>query len=435
MSETFDFDTIIVGAGISGLAAAHRLTKAGQRIVILEQASRPGGRIARISYMGDMAEAGGQGYFDNYDDTLQLIEIYGLADDLIEKGGKTLYISERGERKIVSDNLSLLRALGVKGAWDLFRFDIKYRRHARDFPQFEISKSIPEYDDITSDQAMRWSHKRFQDYVLRPLTHMMTTSSPEGTNLYYLVNVLKQSHRKSYFLKGGNARLPERMAENLPVRYGVTVSGLVDTDGRISGVRLAEGSTISARHVILTCPAGAAGDILPASYGDAKTFLQTFPHTPYALPFFFLREPLKEDVYFYSGHPYRKACFNGALDHTVYMPAHVPSGNAVVSAWAAYPEALELAAWPDEDVIDQATADLELLIPGFSQKVAHAEVVRHHWGIARYEPGMHGRIIDFKEKTEQWLGLSVAGTDYDCPHIEGGVRSGFRAADRALKAN
>ena len=44
-SEQEAWDVIVVGAGISGVAAAHRLTSHGLRILVLEGGSRVGGRI------------------------------------------------------------------------------------------------------------------------------------------------------------------------------------------------------------------------------------------------------------------------------------------------------------------------------------------------------------------------------------------------------
>src|SRR3954468_11520890 len=43
-----DFDTIILGAGAAGLAAARVLHDAGQRVIVLEARDRIGGRIHTI---------------------------------------------------------------------------------------------------------------------------------------------------------------------------------------------------------------------------------------------------------------------------------------------------------------------------------------------------------------------------------------------------
>ncbi len=39
------FDTIVVGAGVSGLTAARLLARSGQRVVVLEARDRVGGRV------------------------------------------------------------------------------------------------------------------------------------------------------------------------------------------------------------------------------------------------------------------------------------------------------------------------------------------------------------------------------------------------------
>jgi cholesterol oxidase len=40
MEASMDFDTIIIGSGFGGSVAAHRLTEAGDRVLVLERGRR-----------------------------------------------------------------------------------------------------------------------------------------------------------------------------------------------------------------------------------------------------------------------------------------------------------------------------------------------------------------------------------------------------------
>lgn len=61
-----DCDIIVIGAGISGLAAALELEAAGLKVLVLEARDRTGGRIQSMQQLGENAEAGatyiGAGY-------------------------------------------------------------------------------------------------------------------------------------------------------------------------------------------------------------------------------------------------------------------------------------------------------------------------------------------------------------------------------------
>jgi oxygen-dependent protoporphyrinogen oxidase len=429
------YDTIIVGAGIGGLTAADALVRAGQKVVVIEASNRPGGRVRRITRAnGDFAEAGAQGMHSNYDEMLGLVDRFGLTGDIMPAAGKVQYLDRTGAPRVSGGNQDLARIVGLRGKMDLSLFWARYFTFAKPFPQFELNTDIPRYDNISAADELKWAGRNFRDFVLRPMSWAMANSTPDRISLYYIVNGLRlRMTTKILGLRGGIATLLERMAESVPVEYGVGVSRILTTGGVPDGVELADGRALKAKHIILACTAGGAGALLPEEQDpEAKKFLNSFTHTPMPLVFFFLDRPLSQEAYSFMGHPFRDATFNMALNHARKTPYLAPSGKGFVSAWPAFPKAEQLIKLPDTEIIAQAQRDLEAFFPGFGTWIEDAQVMRHDWGLARYEPGGHRRVLDFKRRAEAMQRISFAGTDYDSIHMESGVRSGQRAAARAL---
>ncbi|TGS87436.1 FAD-dependent oxidoreductase [Mesorhizobium sp. M3A.F.Ca.ET.174.01.1.1] len=434
-SRVPDFDTIVVGSGIAGLTAATKLQRAGQNVLVLEATERPGGRIARIIRRnGDRAEAGAQGLHSNYTEMLGIIANYGMTADVMPTGSKLQYLDRRGRPRISGSNMDLARIIGVRGSLDLARFWTQYFTYAKPFSQFELSTDIPEYDNVSAAEELRWAGRNFTDFVLRPMSWAMANSTPDKISMYYIVNGLRlRMTTKILGLRGGIASLPQRMAQDLRIDYGSRVQSVLTTAGSVDGVLLENGKSLKAKHVILACTAGGAGSALPEEFQYQKSFLSNFTHTPMPLVFFFLDRPVKSEAYAYMGHGYRHATFNMAVNHAAKTPYLVPSGKGLISAWPAFPAVVELLGRSDTDLIELARKDLEDFFPEFPAAIEEAHVVRHHWGLARYEPGMHRKVLDFKASAERLRGVSFAGTDYDSIHMESGIRSGQRAADRALR--
>lgn len=77
MSGT-DCDVAVVGAGISGLAAALELEAAGLRVLVLEAKPRTGGRIHSMRQLGPNAEAGATYVGAGYTRFMALAERFGI---------------------------------------------------------------------------------------------------------------------------------------------------------------------------------------------------------------------------------------------------------------------------------------------------------------------------------------------------------------------
>lgn len=80
-----EFDTIIIGSGAGGLAAALCLVKAGQKVLVLEQHSVPGGWSHSFTLNGQRFSPGVHyiGLLDEGQSTSELYKGLGVANDLV----------------------------------------------------------------------------------------------------------------------------------------------------------------------------------------------------------------------------------------------------------------------------------------------------------------------------------------------------------------
>jgi protoporphyrinogen oxidase len=426
--------TVVIGAGITGLSAAHALKRAGRTVSVLEASDRVGGRMVRLKRGGDAAEAGAQGIHTNYREMLGLIDTYGLRSDLMpQHNERAAFLDRQGAVQVPHGHWGMLRMMGVRGTVDFMRFTARYMARGEKFDLFETQRDIPHYDDVSASDALSWAGPDFRDFFLRPSSDAMCNTTLEYTNLYHFLNLIKLvAATKVCTLRGGNVTLAERIAEQVPVTLGSAVSRLLTSGGRVDGVLLEDGRTLKARHVIIACPMNRAAALMPDSCPEAAAFASSFRNAPFVLVYFFLDRPLPAPAFVYFGHAYRNAAFNMAIHHTEKTPHLVPSGKAIISAWTSYPASARLITQPDDAVVRQALQDLEAFFPRMSKWVEGVHVQRHDWGVARLGPGQHAKILDFKHRIEGLRGVSVASNDLDGVHMESGVRAGLRAAHRAL---
>ena len=93
MRKGQSIDIAIIGAGLSGLAAAHFIKKnrPDYNIQIFEKSNRIGGAIQTHIEEGFIAEAGPHGYLDNVDESIELIKDLNIEQH-IRKASLTHFI-------------------------------------------------------------------------------------------------------------------------------------------------------------------------------------------------------------------------------------------------------------------------------------------------------------------------------------------------------
>lgn len=223
---------LILGAGMSGLAAGLKLRELGHQVTILEARPWPGGRVHTIREPfadGLYAEAGAARIPATHDLTLHYVARYKLeldafypesGDAVFLWGGKRLVVPRGGapDVKQLQTNLTPReREVGFFGLSRLY-FD-ELREKVRALPS----------DGYPYPGSARYKDVSFGEFLARQgASHdaiLFLAQGFEDVSLLQWARNTNQHDSKPWKIRGGNDLLPRAMASELreQIRYGAVV--------------------------------------------------------------------------------------------------------------------------------------------------------------------------------------------------------------------
>ena len=159
---------IVVGAGLSGLAAAYRLQQGGAVVTVLEAANRSGGRV-QTERPGDyIVDTGPDALTAGYASYLKLVEDLGLGDRLVDTSAVIGLVRDGRVIDLDPGNLPSLpftRALSTLGKLRLAAGFIRLRKAIADVDSYDMGRSaaLDDPDVSAHDFALRYFGREVAD--------------------------------------------------------------------------------------------------------------------------------------------------------------------------------------------------------------------------------------------------------------------------------
>jgi protoporphyrinogen/coproporphyrinogen III oxidase len=230
---------VIVGAGLSGLAAGYRLKLAGYEVTVLERAPTVGGCAASRRERGYVVDTGCDLVNSTFVRYLQLVDELGLRDrvvpcsrvvDFVRAGGAVSFDPKRPHEFLFSPLLTpRSKLVAVAG----------FARLLPTLRRFD-AYSMTDYDDSAygtgPEFIARYFNSEIGARVIDPLVRAFTGTGLEHATGLAVLATLAVGAAPAVAVQGGMAVVPEALAARMDVRCEAEAVA-VDDDGEGVTVR------------------------------------------------------------------------------------------------------------------------------------------------------------------------------------------------------
>lgn len=452
---------IVVGGGISGLAAARAAVEAlqeepGGEVLVLEAAAEVGGKVRSLRQDGWLLEAGPGGFLDNEPEIDRLVSVAGLEKLPAERAAAHRFVALGGKlREIHAHPLRFARS-GILSPLGLLRV----------LREPWIPRRIDDADESVYDfGARRLGHQAAQR-LIQPMVQgiyagdahrlslpaafpRMRELEREFGSLFRALAALKRRGAASGGPSGpagwltsfehGLQSLPLRLAERggFAVRRNAPVVSLAAQGGRWR-VATAEGSAHGADALVLAVPASELAELLEPLAPAAARALAEIRVPPVAVcglgygPEALAAVPNGFGALVARSEGRRAL---GVLWESRIFRGRAPEGRLLVRAVFGGALDEEIGALDDESLLGLAREDVARLL-GLQRPPIFERVVRWERAIPQYEIGHLERVERVRREAErlshQAAPLALAGNWKEGVAFGKAAASGARAGREAI---
>ncbi|MFJ4520190.1 NAD(P)/FAD-dependent oxidoreductase [Streptomyces sp. NPDC088810] len=431
LEPAYQVDVVIVGAGIAGLSAAHRLTSAGITTAVLEAAPYVGGRMSTEKVDGFRLDRIGQLLSTSYP---ELRRTPGLDALTLRRFAPGVLLHRDGRTQRAGTPAAVGSARGARGALHVVRALASSPRGTAATPGAPVGGAVDQArlgaalgriaatpverilarPEMPAAQALaqRGVPARTIDGFLRPLLAALLCD-PELTTSSRCADLALHAFASGRLCvpEGGADVLPELLARTLPP--GTVHTGVRVTSVSTTSVATAEHGQIRCRAVLLATDARAAAELLPG--------LRVPDFHPVTVVHHTTDDPAA--AFSTGGSLLLDADRGGPVAHTAVLsnvdPSRAPAGRVLISS--------TVLGTPPEGVDTAVRIHLSRLY-GTSTRRWETLAVHH---TPEAVPAMRPPH-DLRRPVRLLAGLYVCGDHRDTSTVQGALHSAHRAASAIL---
>ncbi len=442
-------NTVVVGAGISGLTAAYTLHQAGVNVQILEASDRSGGLIHSQTEAGFLTEAGPNTFPSTATEILALCAQLGLQSKAADAQAKKRYLYLN--KKLTALPTHPLQALTTPVLSPSAKLKILQEPFQSKIHAADISIS-----DFISHRLGNEAAERLFDPFISGIYagDIKTLSLPavfpklwewEQKHDSLLKGIqtakkAKQSKSKMQLLsfENGLESLTKAFVSALPIgclKLNTRVQNIQASDSGYQ-LQLDNGETLHTQHIILAVPASIAASLLQGIAPQSADALQDIPyaglavvhtgfertHIPHPLDGFGFLIPRRENL-----------PLLGSIWASSLFPERAPNDHILLSSYIGGVHQPEIATWESERIEHLVLENLATVFK-ISQplKPAYSRILKYQQAIPQYTLGHRERIQTALSALASQPGIQLCGNYLHGIGLNECVKSGLQAAQTII---
>lgn len=424
---------IILGAGLSGLAAAYELKKKGHQIILVEARNRPGGRIhtLRKPFMnGQYAEAGGIFLHTHQTQAMQYVQEFNIPLTEVAAGSTPSFYYLHGQKE------KNLRPFDL-----LFKYITPVLSELGDVTESNWPpEALKKYDAVTFSQFLQRQGASDAEIQIMKLCYFDLWG--DGMDAVSALSLLRdfsfvfKEKNTNYIIQGGNDQLPHAFAEQLKKNI-LYESPVEKIEHNLEGVRIlyrdkmGKQQSVEANRAIITIPFSVLKgiEITPLLSVEKWDAIKNLSYTSVTRMYFQGSRHILENA------GLRTAAYGDRplLSYLRNVTYNQPGGEeGIVETYISGPRARTLDALSEKEQIQAVLEQMEQIIPEVAITYKKSAIYSWekdpwaHGAYAWFKPGQMFSLLPYIARPEGRLHFAGEHTSPYPGWIEGALHSAKR---------